>query len=76
MSQTSTGQSKFTRKLTTRMLCERYSISNRTVDRWAACGILPPPMRINKVRYWDEAQIEQVERERMARSNEPEISAA
>ena len=77
MSQTSTGQSKFTRKLTTRSAFVSATASaTARYDRWAACGILPPPMRINKVRYWDEAQIEQVERERMARSNEPEISAA
>jgi hypothetical protein len=65
MSIASTGRSKFTRKLTTRMLCERYSISDRTVDRWTASGILPEPMRINNVRYWDELEIETRERQRM-----------
>jgi len=29
-------------------------------------GILPEPMRINNVRYWDEIEIEQRERERMS----------
>jgi hypothetical protein len=27
---------------------------------------LPVPMRINRIRYWDEAEIEQFERERIA----------
>lgn len=66
MSITPTGYSKPTRKLTTRMLCERYSVTDRTVDRWVESGILPEPMRINHVRYWDEAEIEQRERERMS----------
>jgi predicted DNA-binding transcriptional regulator AlpA len=57
-----------TRKLTTRLLCERYSISDRTVDRWVDAGILPPPMRINKVRYWDEGEIVELERQRMAKA--------
>jgi predicted DNA-binding transcriptional regulator AlpA len=55
-----------TRKLTTRLLCERYSVTDRTIDRWVLSGILPRPMRINKVRYWDEADIEEMERRRMA----------
>jgi hypothetical protein len=29
---------------------------------------LPIPMRINKIRYWDEVEIEQLERERMAKA--------
>ena len=66
MSIPSTGRSKLTRKLTMRLLCERYGICDRTVDRWTASGILPPPMRINKIRYWDEGEIERRERARMS----------
>jgi hypothetical protein len=50
---------------TARMLCERYSVVTRTIDRWTAAGILPAPLVINGYRYWDEAEIEQRERERM-----------
>ena len=54
------------RQLTTRALCERYSVSDRTIDRWLDAGILPPPMRINRRRYWDLEEIERRERDRMA----------
>ena len=60
------------RKLTTRVLCERYGVSERTVDWWTATGILPQPMRINNVRYWDEAEIEQRERDHMSAGRQPE----
>jgi predicted site-specific integrase-resolvase len=53
------------KKLTTRALCERYSVVDRTIDRWVDSGILPEPIYINKRRYWDEGDVEQRERERM-----------
>jgi len=65
-----------TKKLTTRLLCERYSVCDRTIDRWVEAGILPVPMRINKIRYWDEAEIEQLERERMAKAVAAQGAAA
>jgi len=55
------------RKLvTTRRLCERYDVVPRTIDRWLAAGILPPPMRINGLRYWSEDEIERRDQERLA----------
>jgi DNA-binding transcriptional MerR regulator len=72
----STERSKVTRKLTTRMVCERYGITDRTVDRWTESGILPQPMRINNVRYWDEAEVEQRERARIAGASLPETNTA
>jgi DNA-binding transcriptional MerR regulator len=54
-----------TRKLTSRALQRRYGVVDRTIDRWTEAGILPAPMRINTIRYWDEAEIEQLERERL-----------
>jgi predicted DNA-binding transcriptional regulator AlpA len=51
------------RMLPTRLVCERYSITDRTVDRWLENGILPPPIRINGLRYWRQHELEQVERE-------------
>jgi predicted DNA-binding transcriptional regulator AlpA len=53
------------RKLTTRALCQRYDVVDRTIDRWVATGILPKPLYINNRRYWDEAEVEQHERDRM-----------
>jgi predicted DNA-binding transcriptional regulator AlpA len=64
-----------TRKLITcRVLQQRYGVSDRTIDRWLETGILPEPLRINKVRYWDEAEIETAERKRMAERNAPVAS--
>jgi predicted site-specific integrase-resolvase len=57
--------SKPKRRLRTRSLCERYDIVGRTVDRWVEQGILPPPMKINGRRFWDEDEIEQRERDGM-----------
>jgi predicted site-specific integrase-resolvase len=55
-----------TRQLPTSALCERYSVSDRTIDRWLDAGILPPPVYINRRRYWLEEELERCERERMA----------
>ena len=55
-----------TRQLPARALCERYSVSDRTIDRWLDAGILPPPVYINRRRYWLEEELERCERERMA----------
>ena len=51
------------RMLPGRLVCARYSVTNRTIDRWLARGILPPPIRINGVRYWREKELAQRERE-------------
>jgi predicted DNA-binding transcriptional regulator AlpA len=64
-----------TRKLITcRVLQQRYGVSDRTIDRWLEASILPQPMRINKVRYWDEAEIENAERKRMVERNAPAVA--
>jgi predicted DNA-binding transcriptional regulator AlpA len=54
------------RKLPARALCERYGIVPRTIDRWLETGVLPKPMRINRFRYWDLAELEEFDRSRMA----------
>jgi predicted DNA-binding transcriptional regulator AlpA len=46
------------RLLPTRLLCERYSVVDKTIDRWVDRGILPKPMRINGMRYWRESELE------------------
>lgn len=62
------------RKLTSRVLQQRYGVVDRTIDRWAKAGILPKPMRINRIRYWDEEDIQQLERDRMAKGVKPEAA--
>ena len=57
------------RMLPTRLVCERYSITDRTVDRWLESGILPPPVRINGLRYWRQRELEQRERLRWESSS-------
>jgi len=54
------------RKVTVRYICQRFGIVDRTVDRWVETGILPQPVYINKIRYFD---LEEVDR-RMAHRNE------
>ncbi len=54
------------RKLTARSVCERYGIVSKTIDRWTETGILPQPMRINRYRYWDLAELDAFDRARMA----------
>jgi predicted site-specific integrase-resolvase len=51
------------RMLPTRLVCARYNIRDRTVDRWLENGILPTPVRINGLRYWREHELEQRERQ-------------
>jgi DNA-binding transcriptional MerR regulator len=51
-------------KLQTKHLCERYKVSDRTVDRWVAEGILPQPVRINRYRYWSLDEVESFDRAR------------
>ena len=51
--------------LPTRLVCKRYSVTDRTIDRWLASGILPEPVRINGLRYWRESDLVERERSRM-----------
>ena len=51
------------RMLPTRLVCARFNITDRTVDRWLENGILPTPVRINGLRYWREHELEQRERQ-------------
>ena len=53
------------RKLTSRALQERYGVVDRTIDRWVESGVLPQPMRINKIRYWDLEEIEARDTQRL-----------
>jgi hypothetical protein len=59
-----------------RALTERYGVVDRTIDRWVATGVLPPPMWINKIRYWNLGELEKRERERMAQAQHRETRLA
>lgn len=52
------------RKLNTRAVCGRYGVCNETIRRWTEAGILPPPMWINGLKFWDEEELEARDRER------------
>jgi predicted DNA-binding transcriptional regulator AlpA len=54
------------RKITVRYLCQRYGVCDRTIDRWIEIGILPKPIYINKIRYFDLQEVD----ERMAKHSE------
>ena len=56
--------------LTTRLLCARYNISDKTVDRWLENPALgfPKPMVINGRRLWDENSLTNWERQRASRT--------
>jgi DNA-binding transcriptional MerR regulator len=47
-------------------VCRRYSVTDRTIDRWLERKILPEPIRINRYRYWRVSDLEKFERERIA----------
>jgi hypothetical protein len=65
------GAEKGKRLLTMRALCERYSVVDRTIDRWLAAGILPQPSAIiQHRRYWDEADLVSRERDLARKAGE------
>jgi predicted DNA-binding transcriptional regulator AlpA len=39
---------------------------SRTLDRWIESGDLPKPIYIRKLRYWDEAELDQFDEARKA----------
>lgn len=65
-----------TQLLRTQAICKRYDVVPRTVDRWVQTGILPKPMVINHIRYWDANEIDRRDRKRMAEANTPASETA
>jgi predicted DNA-binding transcriptional regulator AlpA len=59
---------RFARKLTTKHLLERYSVCDRTLDRWIANPALnfPRPIVINRRRYWSEDEVDAFDAARKA----------
>ena len=45
----------------------RYNVTERTIDRWAQIGVLPPPETINGRKYWRRSALERNERDGMSR---------
>lgn len=43
-------------------LCERLSISERTVENMVKAGTFPPPVRVGKYVYWSEAAVRKWQR--------------
>jgi len=55
------------RFLPKRKVGERYGVTTRTVDRWKAQAVIPPPdTTINNRDYWDEAALDRHDRQRVA----------
>jgi predicted DNA-binding transcriptional regulator AlpA len=52
------------RKLQIRHLMDRYQVCDRTIDRWLEEKLLPEPTRINRIRYWNEAEINEFDKNR------------
>jgi DNA-binding transcriptional MerR regulator len=50
-------------KLPMKAMCGRYGVVGRTIDHWTEAGILPPPLVINRRRYWNQEELERRERE-------------
>jgi len=46
------------RKLPTRLMCERYGVVDRTINRWEKTGVIPQAEWINGRKYWDEERVE------------------
>jgi predicted site-specific integrase-resolvase len=53
------------RNVNSRTLKERYPVCDRTISRWVQAGILPKPVVINGRRYWNEAELDERDRERI-----------
>jgi predicted DNA-binding transcriptional regulator AlpA len=54
--------------LTTKHVRARYGgKSDKTIDRWIAQGVLPPPLIINGRRHWRRSDLEHAERAGMNR---------
>ena len=48
-----------TKWLPAKGVCNRYDISERTIDRWVETQILPTPVYIRGRRYWSSEQLDQ-----------------
>ena len=54
-----------TKWLPAKGVCNRYDISERTIDRWVETQILPTPVYIRGRRYWSSEQLDQRDEARL-----------
>jgi hypothetical protein len=47
-----------------RFLANRYGRSDRTIARWVEVGLLPKPIYIRGLRYWNEEELDQLDNAR------------
>jgi DNA-binding transcriptional MerR regulator len=65
MRKTPVEQAFYQRLLPARAVADRYGTHLRTVSRWVARGVIPPPSQIiNSRRYWSVEVLEQADRRR------------
>jgi len=62
---TATNDRPLGRRLPTRLMCERYGVVDRTINRWEKTGVIPQAEWINGRKYWDEGEVEKRDRERI-----------
>jgi predicted DNA-binding transcriptional regulator AlpA len=60
------GAPRSKKLLPTRAVMDRYSVSDRTIDRWVADPALdfPQPIRISRKRFFYEAELEEFDETR------------
>jgi hypothetical protein len=75
-------QTKIRRWYSKRQLADRYSVSTRSIERWAEAGKFPPGTQWpNKRWYWSDRDIEEYERRliggrQIPKSTGPELGTA
>lgn len=63
---------KFLRK---RQVAERYSVHERSIDRWKLDGRLPAPHMRGRIPLWSEHELEQLDRRSTVAANQNSRSA-
>lgn len=58
---------KFLRKA---QVAERYSVNERSVDRWKLDGRLPPPHMRGRIPLWREDELERLDRRATVAANQ------
>lgn len=44
--------------LTGKQICNMWSITRWTLARWVQAGLLPPPLRMGRVRRWRQEDVD------------------
>jgi predicted DNA-binding transcriptional regulator AlpA len=59
-----------TKYLRKAQVAERYSVNERSVDRWKLDGRLPPPHLRGRIPLWSEAELEALDRAHTVKANQ------